>query len=145
VVENASAGGTLHTDALEPVFRSLYAQRYPIRLMQPVDAYGGSDFASIEADNSSSFNCRSATGSTHWSQHAYGHAIDLNPIENPYLVGGRSSHPASRPYENRHRRLKGMLHAGDAVVSAFAAAGWGWGGSWSGSVQDTQHFSVSGR
>jgi hypothetical protein len=77
--------------------------------------------------------------------HAYGEAIDLNPIENPYLDGGHSSHRASKPYENRARRLKGMVHAGDAVVSAFAAVGWGWGGNWAGSVQDTQHFSVNGR
>lgn len=131
--------------AVVRVFRSLYALRYPIRRMEPVDAWGGSDFASIEADNTSSFNCRPATGSSHWSQHAYGHAIDLNPIENPYLSNGRSSHPASRPYENRRRHLKGMLHAGDRVVSAFAAIGWGWGGSWSGSIRDTQHFSVTGR
>src|SRR5437764_4950611 len=78
------------------VFHRLYDARFPIRRMQPVDAYGGSDFRSIDADNTSSFNCRAATGSTHWSQHAYGHAIDVDPIENPYVAGGQTSHPASR-------------------------------------------------
>jgi len=127
------------------VFRKLYAARYPIRRMQPVDAYGGSDFRSIEADNTSSFNCRAATGSTRWSEHAYGHAIDIDPIENPYVEGGSTSHSASRPYLDRSRHRPGMAYPGSAVVQAFAAVGWGWGGSWSGGVRDYQHFSVSGR
>ena len=94
----------VNADVARPVvsvFRRLYAARYPIRRMQPVDVYGGSDFRSIEADNTSSFNCRAATGSTRWSEHAYGHAIDIDPIENPYVEGGTTSHSAqpslSRP------------------------------------------------
>jgi D-alanyl-D-alanine carboxypeptidase-like protein len=131
--------------AVVSVFRRLYAARFPIRLMQPVDAYGGSDYRSIEADNTSSFNCRAATGSTHWSEHAYGHAIDINPIENPYVENGRTSHTASRPYLDRSRHRAGMAYPGGVLVQAFAAAGWGWGGNWSGGVRDYQHFSVSGR
>ena len=140
IVVNADVARTVVS-----VFRRLYAARYPIRRMQPVDAYGGSDFRSIEADNTSSFNCRAATGSTHWSEHAYGHAIDIDPIENPYVENGSTSHAASRPYLDRSRHRPGMAYPGSAVVQAFAAAGWGWGGSWSGSVHDYQHFSVSGR
>jgi hypothetical protein len=131
--------------AIVGAFRTLYAARFPIRKMVPVDAYGGDDFRSIEADNTSSFNCRPATGSSHWSNHAYGRAIDVNPIENPYLSGGSTSHHASLPYRNRSRVRLGMAVAGGTLVRAFAAQGWGWGGSWSGSVQDTQHFSYNGR
>jgi hypothetical protein len=131
--------------AVVSVFRQLYDARYPIRRMQPVDAYGGSDFRSIEADNTSSFNCRAATGSSHWSEHAYGHAIDIDPIENPYVDGGSTSHAASRAYLDRSRHRPGMAYPGSVVVQAFAAAGWGWGGNWSGSVHDYQHFSASGR
>jgi hypothetical protein len=54
------------------------------------------------------------------------------------------SPPAGRPYANRARRAAGMIHAGDTVVRAFAAAGWRWGGYWSGS-RDYQHFSSTGR
>jgi hypothetical protein len=131
--------------AIRTVMRKLFRARYPVRKMQLIDAYGGSDFASIEADNTSAFNCRAATGSGSWSQHAYGLAIDLNPIENPYVENGRVYHEASRPYVNRSKRLKGMIRAGGTVVRAFASIGWGWGGSWSGSVKDYQHFSASGR
>jgi hypothetical protein len=127
------------------VFRKLYDAGYPIRRMKLIDAYGGSDFDSIEADNTSAFNCRRATGSGSWSQHAYGLAIDLNPIENPYVEGGRVYHADSWRYVNRSKRLKGMIRAGDVVVRAFASIGWGWGGSWTGSVKDYQHFSASGR
>lgn len=125
-------------------FRRLYAERFRIRRMVPVDAYGGSDFRSIEADNTSGFNCRYVDGTTRWSNHAYGRALDINPIENPYVSGGRTSHRASVPYLNRSRRRAGMAVEGGALVRAFDRVGWGWGGRWSG-AQDYQHFSESGR
>jgi hypothetical protein len=130
---------------LRTVFRRLYAARFPVRKIVPIDAYGGSDFRSIEADNTSAFNCRRATGSSSWSEHAYGRAIDVNPIENPYTENGRVYHDASRPYVSRQPVRKGMAVEGGALVRAFDAIGWGWGGRWTGSVLDYQHFSVSGR
>jgi hypothetical protein len=126
------------------VFRRLYAARFPIRRMVPVDAYGGSDFRSIEADNTSAFNCRYVDGTRRWSEHAYGRAIDVNPIENPYVSGGATSHRASRTYVDRSRRRPGMAYEGGALVRAFDRIGWGWGGRWA-SVKDYQHFSASGR
>jgi D-alanyl-D-alanine carboxypeptidase len=125
------------------VFRDLYAARFPIRRMVPVDAYGGSDFRSIEADNTSAFNCRYVDGTTRWSNHAYGTAIDVNPIENPYVSGGRTSHRASRSYLDRSRLRPGMAYEGGALVRAFDRIGWGWGGRWT-TVKDYQHFSASG-
>jgi hypothetical protein len=140
LVANRAAAPVLVT-----VFRRLYTAGFPIRRIEPVDRYGGDDYRSIEADNTSAFNCRSATGSTRWSNHAYGLAIDVNPIENPYVSGGRSSHRASAPYLDRSRRRAGMAYEGGVLVDAFRAAGWGWGGSWSGAVKDYQHFSYNGR
>ena len=125
-------------------FRDLYSARFPIRGMQLIDAYDGSDFRSIEADNTSAFNCRYVDGTTRWSNHAYGRAIDVNPIENPYVSGGTTSHSASRPYLDRSRRRPGMAYEGGALVRAFDRIGWGWGGRWSG-TKDYQHFSESGR
>lgn len=127
------------------VLRRLYSARFPIRRMVPVDAYGASDFRSIEADNTSAFNCRHVEGTTRWSEHSYGRAIDLNPIENPYVTAaGTTSHPASRPYLRRALYRPGMAVEGGAAVRAFEAVGWGWGGRWSGD-RDYQHFSASGR
>jgi hypothetical protein len=126
------------------VFRRLYAAEFPIRQMAPVDAYGASDFRSIEADNTSAFNCRYVDGTTRWSEHAYGRAIDVNPIENPYVSGGRTSHRASTRYVDRSQRRPGMAYEGRVLVRAFDAIGWGWGGRWT-SVKDYQHFSASGR
>jgi hypothetical protein len=133
------------TTAIVSVLRQLYAAQFPIRRLRLVDDYGGSDFDSIEADNTSAFNCRAATGSTHWSEHAYGHAIDVNPIENPYVSSGRTSHRASVRYLDRARHRPGMAYPGGTLVEAFRSVGWGWGGDWSGSVKDYQHFSQSGR
>ena len=78
------------TGAVVSVFRRLYAERFPIRRMEPIDAFHGNDEASMAADNTSAFNCRYAvaSGPRRWSVHAYGEAIDVNPVENPYLLAG---------------------------------------------------------
>jgi hypothetical protein len=125
------------------VFRKLYTARFPIRRLRLVEAYKGSDDASMAADNTSGFNCRYVSGTRRWSQHAYGLAIDINPVENPYVHGGRIEPPAGRRYLDRSRARRGMLVPGDVVTRAFAAIGWSWGGRWS--APDYQHFSATGR
>jgi hypothetical protein len=142
-----SGAVVVHEDvaaAVVSVLRRLYTARFPIRRMRPIEAYGGSDFASIEDDNTSAFNCRRATGSRRWSEHAYGRAIDVNPIENPYVEAGRVYHTASRSYVDRSGRRPGMASPGGVLVDAFRDVGWGWGGEWTGSVKDYQHFSTGG-
>jgi hypothetical protein len=140
LVVNAAVTGKLIL-----VFRRLFAARYPIRRMVPVDAYHGSDFASIQADNTSAFNCRDATGSSSWSEHAYGLAVDLDPCENPYVAAdGYEAHQRCRQYVDRSLHGPGIIHAGDKVAHAFASVGWGWGGTWQG-ARDYQHFSANGR
>jgi hypothetical protein len=128
------------------VFRKLYAADFPIRRITPVSAYRGSDDASMVADNTSGFNCRRTVGSTSgsWSQHAYGTAIDVNPVENPYVLPRRALPPAGRDYLNRSRARPGMAVAGGVLVTSFESVGWRWGGRWTGSP-DYQHFSTNGR
>lgn len=139
LVVNADSAGRI-----VKVFHRLYDERYPIRRMELVDRYKGSDFDSIEHDNTSAFNCRNATGSSSWSQHAYGHAVDVNTCENPYVhANGHIEHPRCVKYGNRKRTDPGVIHAGDKVVRAFRSIGWGWGGSWGG-PWDYQHFSATG-
>ena len=121
------------------IFRRLYRSRIAIRRMVPIERYRGSDFRSIAADNTSAFNCRFIEGTRRWSLHAYGRAIDINPLENPYVRNGRTSHPRSRPYVRRRPYRKGMAISGGALVGAFRTAGWSWGGNWR-SVKDYQHF-----
>lgn len=137
----------VHSDAVATmvrVLRRLYDVRYPIHRMHRVDYYGGSDDRSMAFDNTSGFNCRRVTGSsTVWSEHSYGQAVDINPVENPYVRGSTVLPEAGRPYVDRRLAVPGVLHAGDAVVGAFAAVGWPWGGSWT-SLKDYQHFSRSG-
>lgn len=133
-----------HAHPILRVMRRLYRLRFPIRRMRLVDAYGAEDRRSMAADNTSAFNCRTVAGTTRWSEHAYGRAIDLNPIENPYVTdSGYVSPPAGAPYAHRSRHAKGMVHRGGPVVRAFAAAGWEWGGNWPW-PKDYQHFSATG-
>ncbi|HEX4815989.1 MAG TPA: M15 family metallopeptidase [Nonomuraea sp.] len=132
------------SDDIVTVFRKLYAWRWPIRQMKLVDAYKADDFASIEVDNTSAFNCRRATGSSNWSNHAYGEAIDINPRENPYVTAsGDTAHKNAEEFTKRPMKGKGVINPGDRVVKAFAQVGWEWGGSWSG-TKDFQHFSKGG-
>lgn len=126
------------------VFRKLFYAHFQIRRMRLIDAYGANDDRSLAANNTSAFNCRFVAGTTRWSMHAFGRAIDINPIQNPYVSGSHVSPPAGRAYLDRSRQATGMIHAGDAVVRAFASVGWKWGGYWT-SPTDYQHFSSNGR
>jgi hypothetical protein len=142
--------GTLVVNAravtpLVRVFARLYSARFPIRRMRPIDAYGGSDERSLNADSTTAFNCRRAvaSGPKRWSVHAYGLAIDVNPVENPYLEGGRVHPRAGRAYLNRSRIRRGMAVRGRLLVRSFASVGWRWGGRWTG-TPDYQHFSATG-
>jgi hypothetical protein len=132
-------------DEIIDVMRRLYRLRYPIRRMQLIDRYDADDHRSMAADNTSGFNCRSVAGTNRWSMHAYGLAIDLNPVENPYVSGSHVSPPAGQAFADRSRHAPGMVHAGDPVVKAFdRIAGWSWGGAWPPPTRDYQHFSANG-
>jgi D-alanyl-D-alanine carboxypeptidase len=128
------------------VFRQLYLLRFPIRHLSFDDAYGR--LQPVDGDISGSFECRKAipspcgSGTGNWSNHAYGLAVDLNPIENPYVGCGMTRTPESRPYLNRRRLRAGMVTP--AVVKAFRSIGWGWGGAWPGNTKDYMHFSWNG-
>ena len=135
---------------LVKVFRQLYSLRFPIRHMRFAQVYGPASARPKDNDVSGSFECRNAVPSPctggkstgHWSNHAYGHAIDLNPRENPYVGCGMSHDPTARSYMDRSRLRKGMVTAD--VLAAFRSIGWGWGGSWRGDTKDYMHFSVNG-
>ncbi|GAA3291719.1 M15 family metallopeptidase [Dactylosporangium vinaceum] len=133
VVHKAIAEATLR------VFQRLRAARFPIRGMALVEEYGGSDDTSMAADNTSAFNCRNVPNTQHLSNHAYGRAIDVNTVENPYLPGGRVMPPAGSAFLDRGNVRKGMIVAGDPTVQAFRAEGFSWGGAWKNGT-DYQHF-----
>jgi hypothetical protein len=142
IIVNASA-----VKQVIEVFSILYRARFPIRRMEPVDVFHGSDPRSMAADNTSGFNCRFAvaSGSPQWSMHAYGLAIDVNTVQNPYIEPGSGVQPsAGAAYVDRSDIRPGMAYPGGILVSAFRSVGWGWGGNWEGSP-DYQHFSVNGR
>jgi len=131
------------------VFQRLFRARFPIqeiklaakdRPLTPED-YWNRDPRSVTA----SFNCRPATGSTSLSQHSYGWAIDINPLQNPYVRNdGTVLRHIAKPYRDRSLHRKGMIHDGDIVVRSFAAIGWEWGGHWR-TLKDYMHFSLTGR
>ncbi|MBO0731539.1 MAG: M15 family metallopeptidase, partial [Acidimicrobiaceae bacterium] len=131
--------------SVEHVFAALYAARFPIREMVPEAAYGGNDNAAAAADDTSGFNCRYAVapGPPQWSVHAFGEAIDVNDVENPYFEGAAVIPPDGAAYRDRADVRPGMAVTGGTLVGAFASVGWQWGGRWTASP-DYQHFSATG-
>ncbi|CUH76152.1 M15 family metallopeptidase [Tropicibacter naphthalenivorans] len=128
------------------IFDELHQAGFPIERMQPVHMFLGKDDLSMAANNTSAFNCRVVGGTTRLSQHAFGTAMDINPVQNPYVTSGGTSPAAGKAFDEAAERtsdVQGIIRAGDPVVSAFKARGWGWGGDWQ-SLKDYQHFSRSG-
>ncbi len=126
------------------VFRRLHAARFPIEQMrvvtrEEIDAHPTGDW-----NDTTSFVCRPAVGSTSWSQHALGTGIDINPFHNPYVKGDLVLPELASTYVDREDIRPGMIEEGDVATEAFAGIGWGWGGHWN-SLKDWMHFSLSGR
>jgi hypothetical protein len=141
--------------AVRYVFLTMFAAKFRVKLMVPVDYYyrggrvspAGSDIGSMNAGNTSAFNCRKVTGSRYRiSQHSYGNAIDVNTFENPYATSSRV-YPAAAAYRyytmrRYHLRDQGVIAPASLVARAFAARGWLWGARWTN--HDYQHFSANG-
>ncbi len=123
---------------------ALYEDRFPIRRMVLIDRYGADDHRSMNADNTSAFNCRFVAGTNRWSMHAYGKAIDINPVENPYVGSWGVSPPNGAAFVDRTPKRKGMIAHGDVVWRVFRRIGWEWGGDWH-TLKDYMHFSLTGR
>ncbi|MDH5372654.1 MAG: M15 family metallopeptidase [Acidimicrobiia bacterium] len=125
------------------VFRQLHEARFPLEQMrvitkEEIDAPPTGDW-----NDTTSFVCRPAVGSTGWSQHAYGFAIDINPFHNPYLKGDLVLPELASAYLDRSDLRPGMIEPGDVVIEAFRNIGWSWGGNWN-TLKDWMHFSKSG-
>ena len=132
-------------DDMVNIMRELYEIKYPIYQMKLVSEFNGNDWQSIEAGNTSAFNCRKATGSKKWSKHSYGRAIDINPLENPYVSRkGHISHKASLKYKKRQHLNntpsdQAVLLKNDKATLIFKKYGFSWGGDWR-TIKDYQHF-----
>ena len=128
------------------IFQEIYdSGDFRIYRIGLVDDYGGDDDQSIAANNTSGFNCRTTEGGG-VSQHAFGLAIDINPVQNPYVAHGVTEPEAGKAYDapgKRHAGMVGVITKGDVVYKAFAKRGWRWGGEWARS-KDYQHFSANG-
>lgn len=138
-------------DDVRMVFERAYEQRFPFKVVRPLEAYyaGGarsphdSDVAAMNAGNTGAFNCRPVVGNPYrTSQHSYGNAIDYNTIQNPYVTASRVYPSAGVQYLDRSRYRTGMILPGSVVASTMASRGWPWGARWA--YPDYQHFSSNG-
>lgn len=129
---------------LVSVFRVLYAARFPLEEMRITTKAEQTAAPTGDGNDTGVFNCRIVPGTTTYSQHAYGLAVDVNPFQNPYTKGDVVVPELASAYLDRSWGRPGMILPGGLVVRAFARIGWGWGGSWS-SLKDLQHFSANDR
>jgi hypothetical protein len=120
------------------LFARLFALGFPIRQMRLVDDFEASDDASMEADNTSAFNFRCVAGTEVLSQHAFGLAIDINPVENPMMNATWHVPPSAAPYRDRSELRPGMIVRPGPITAVFDELGWEWGGDWR-HVHDLHH------
>lgn len=121
------------------IFEELYKEKFPIEKVKLIDEYGADDDLSMADNNTSSFCYRKVSGSEKLSKHSYGIAIDINPLQNPYIKGNSVSPEGGKEYLDRNNLRKGMIVKNDICYRAFTSRGWIWGGDWK-SVKDYQHF-----
>jgi len=125
------------------VFRELFDAQFPIEEMRLVTTTDLRAAPTGDGNNTAAFVCRNARGSTRYSEHAYGLAVDVNPFQNPYIRGETVLPELARSYTDRTMLRPGMLVEGSPAVTAFTRRGWAWGGAWR-SVRDPMHFSARG-
>jgi len=133
---------TAVTDDVVTAFEGLFDLGFPIERMALVDDYGGDDKAAMAANVTSGFNCRFVDGTDHWSNHAFGLAVDINPLINPWAREGNVLPIEGTVYTDRENPVPGMINLGDRAIDVFADVGWSWGGVWTSA--DYMHFSQPG-
>lgn len=126
------------------IFYQLYLNEYRLESVLLIDEFDGDDAASMESNNSSCFNYRAVEGSNNLSKHAYGLAIDINPLYNPYITyekdGAEVISPAAAyPYADRSIGFAYKIDEEDLCYKLFTQHGFLWGGNWN-NVKDYQHF-----
>ena len=123
-------------------FAGLFEIGFPIERIALVDEYDGDDKAAMRANVTSGFNCRYVDGTERWSNHAFGLAVDINPLLNPWAREGNFLPLEGTQYGNRDVAVPGMINLGDAAITVFTDLGWTWGGAWQ--TADYMHFSQPG-
>ncbi len=123
------------------IFHKLYQASYPIQQMRLIDEYGADDEWSMEENNTSCFCFRPVEGTKHLSQHAYGLAIDINPLYNPYITSRGYEPSNAGDYVDRSADIPYKIDENDLCYQLFKEKGYTWGGDWE-SVKDYQHFQL---
>lgn len=126
---------------LVEIFKNLYAADYPLERVCLIENYNCDDVASMEANNTSCFNYRKTPGGGKLSKHAYGRAIDINPLYNPYqnLKNGKVLPSEGKKYTDRSQDFSFKIDKNDAAYKEFTKRGFKWGGNWR-TIKDYQHF-----
>jgi len=126
-------------DEVLDIFREIYESGFPIYSIRLIDYFDASDYYSMAANNSHAFNFRYIAGTNVISRHGFGMAIDINPIQNPYIRGETIWPAAGVAYLDRTDIRPGMIVQGCPVYNSFISRGWIWGGHWT-SPRDYHHF-----
>ncbi len=121
------------------IFKELYKAKYEIASIRLIDDFDGDDTRSMEANNSSCFNYRTKTSGASLSAHARGMAVDINPLQNPYVKGEVVEPPGAAEYADRSADFPHKITADDLCCKLFRERGFQWGGAWN-TMKDYQHF-----
>ncbi|AZL86444.1 M15 family peptidase [Aliivibrio salmonicida] len=150
-----ATGKVVVLDAVAPyvdrIFNELYKKGFPIAQAQPIEQFGGDDNKSMDANNTSAFNYRPIAGKSSLSLHAYGVAVDINPLQNPFVEftsWGTATFKPLKGHEYANRMLnrlgkKEQRGLAESAIATFTNNGFVyWGGYWDTPI-DFQHFQTS--
>lgn len=121
------------------IFRALFSKAYPIYSMHLVDDFDADDEASMQANNTSCFNYRYITGTKILSRHAYGMAVDINPLQNPCVRGKLIQPSTAEEFVDRSKDFPHKIDKDDYCKKVFTSYRFRWGGNWR-RMKDYQHF-----
>ena len=134
------------TEEILEIFDELFVDGFQVQSIKLVSEFEGNDTKSMNANNTSAFNCRRVAGTSRMSNHAFGRALDINPVQNPFVTNRKTSPKAGDDFDDPSERapgVVGIIRSDGPVVAAFKKHGWDWGGDWN-SLKDYQHFSKDG-
>jgi hypothetical protein len=120
------------------IFQELYAIRFPINKVSPWENYGPDIYA--EQNITVGFYCEKADDApTEWSSHAYGIAVDVNPLDNPFRDANKGWWPKVSAAVALRDDGRGKVSPNTEAFRIFARHGWAWGGFFAGDP-DYMHF-----
>ena len=128
---------------IQEIFQKIYEIKFPIEKIKPLEDYNNNEEKAMEDNDTFGYHCKKMTSNPNrFSKHAYGLAIDINPVLNPYISHTKFLPKNGGIYTDRNLNKPGMITKDSPIYKIFTENNWKWGGNWK-AFKDYHHFEVS--